>query len=404
MKHIHSMILLGTVVAGATACSASPDGAPSNSSATSHVSTAESTASISDRHGHRHGAIVPQLAKHTPTMEATTPDNGDQNPYGIAFVPRGFPAGGLLRPGDVIVSNFNNSQASGNLQGTGTTLVRTNDMGNPPDVFFTSPNPGLSTALGALRRGFVIVGNVPSTPTSPTTMLGQCNVLQQDVGQGQLTVLDRHANVVAILDDLPFVNGPWDLTIDDLDDHARVYVSNVLSGTVARIDLAVGWDTVQVKSEHQIASGYQIACNQSAFVVGPTGLARDVDRDVLYVASTMDNAIYEVKDASDRCTDSGTGRIVVNDSAHLHGPLGLVRAANGNLISAQGDAVNGDANQPSEIVEFTKDGHFVDQISVDMAQGGAFGIALDQKEDDPDDFRFAAVDDNVPNVLIWDVK
>jgi hypothetical protein len=51
---------------------------------------------------------------------STVPANGDLNPYGVAFVPPGFPAGGTIQPGDVLVSNFN---ASTNLQGSGTTIV-----------------------------------------------------------------------------------------------------------------------------------------------------------------------------------------------------------------------------------------------------------------------------------------
>jgi hypothetical protein len=36
-----------------------------------------------------------------PTVaESTIPTNGDVNPYGVAFVPQSFPAGGLLNPGD----------------------------------------------------------------------------------------------------------------------------------------------------------------------------------------------------------------------------------------------------------------------------------------------------------------
>ena len=41
---------------------------------------------------------------------STVPSNGDVNPYGVAFVPADFPAGGLLNPGDLLVSNFNNNQ------------------------------------------------------------------------------------------------------------------------------------------------------------------------------------------------------------------------------------------------------------------------------------------------------
>ncbi|MGD0040394.1 MAG: hypothetical protein ABSE84_08285 [Isosphaeraceae bacterium] len=56
-----------------------------------------------------------------PRTVSTVPANGDLNPYGVAFVPSVFPSGGLLTPGDILVSNFNNSI---NLQGTGTTIVK----------------------------------------------------------------------------------------------------------------------------------------------------------------------------------------------------------------------------------------------------------------------------------------
>jgi len=56
-----------------------------------------------------------------PMLSASTvPANGDQNPYGVAIVPYGFPADGTAHAGDILVSNFNNK---GNLQGTGTTIV-----------------------------------------------------------------------------------------------------------------------------------------------------------------------------------------------------------------------------------------------------------------------------------------
>src|SRR5579863_9182613 len=57
---------------------------------------------------------------------STIPPNGDLNPYGVAFVPRGFVAGGSLLPGDVLVSNFNSSS---NTQGTGTTIVKVTPHG-----------------------------------------------------------------------------------------------------------------------------------------------------------------------------------------------------------------------------------------------------------------------------------
>jgi hypothetical protein len=80
----------------------------------------------------------------------------------------------------------------------------------------------------------------------------------------------------------------------------------------------------------------------------------------------------------------------------LRGPLALVLAPNGNLLTSNGDAVNGDVAHPSEIVEFTRSGEFVREFNVDASQGGAFGIATVLAGYPR--FNFAAVDD-VPNTI-----
>ena len=72
----------------------------------------------------------------------------------------------------------------------------------------------------------------------------------------------------------------------------------------------------------------------------------------------------------------GEGTLIYADATHLHGPIGLVFAPNGDLITANSDAVNADPAQPSELVEFTTGGQFVGQFSVDPANGGAFGLAV----------------------------
>ena len=66
-------------------------------------------------------------------------------------------------------------------------------------------------------------------------------------------------------------------------------------------------------------------------------------------------------------------------------------APNGDLITANSDAVNADPNQPSELVEFTTTGQFVGQFSIDPNNGGAFGLALSSVGGK---LRIAAVDDN----------
>lgn len=333
-------------------------------------------------------AYADQLLPPPSVTSSTVPPNGDVNPYGVAFVPQGFPSHGTIGSGDLLVSNFNNSH---NLQGTGTTIVKIVPNGKPMVFFQGAPGLGLSTALGVLRAGFVIVGNVPTTDGTFKT-----------IKHGSLLVLNRTGNVVATWTPMNAgIDGPWDLTIYDQGDHAKIFVSNVLNGTVVRLDVMIDASGVHLLRHTQIASGYPFRGDPAAVVVGPTGLAYDAARDVLYVASTVDNRIFAVFGAGSTMYEGGRGVQIYADNQHLHGPLGLALGPNGHLFTANGDAVNADKNQPSEIVEFTRDGQFVAQLSIDPAQDGAFGIAFSQVMNNH--VQFAAVDDNGNNIIDWNL-
>jgi uncharacterized protein (TIGR03118 family) len=328
-----------------------------------------------------------QTVSTVPPTGTATPSNGDMNPYGAAFVPRGFEGQGELKAGDLLVSNFNNSS---NVQGTGSTIIRITPDGQHTVFFQGSSQLGLTTALGVLKSGFVIVGSVPT----------DANGVAQ---QGELLILDANGKVVSTLSDSALLDGPWDLVINDQGDFAQVFVSNVLSGTITRIDLSIpDGGTPMVESETQIASGYMHRTDPNALVVGPTGLAYDVKTDTLYVASTADNAIYAISDAGDTQRDHGKGKLIFNDPNVLHGPLGMVLAPNGDLIIANGDAVKADPNHPNELVEITTSGKFVSQFQLDSGNpGAAFGLAVTS---DNGVTRFAAVDDNTNTVHIWTVQ
>ena len=331
-------------------------------------------------------AFIPRLLNTT-----TIPANGDENPYGVAFVPEGFPWGGKIKTGDVLVSNFNDNA---NIQGTGTTVVSFSPGGPvaPPDTantFYSSPLMGLSTALGVLRGGFVVVGNVPTTG-------GAFPVLQ-----GALQVIDRNGNLVQTLTDAKFLDGPWDLAIDDHGGSAHIYVSNVANGTVSRLDVTVSAKHITVTRMTTIADGYTVQPNMAAVVLGPTGLAFDGRSGTLYVASTGDNAIYAISNANGATSPVHRGRLVFAGS-QLRGPLALRLAPNGDLLTANGDAVNADTAHPSEIVEFTPSGHFVRQYDVDASQGGAFG--LDVALDSDGAPNYAVVDDVTNSLSVYRLR
>ncbi len=317
------------------------------------------------------GPIVPNLPA-TPTISYTTvPSNGDLNPYGLAVVPAGFPGGGVLKAGDFLGANFNDKA---NTQGTGTTIVYVTPGQTPPVtalVFFTSQASGLSEALGVLRSGFVTVGNVPTTDGTFNT-----------IGAGSIQIIDRFGKVVTALSDPKLLDGPWASAVHDQGSTAQLYVSNVQSGTVERINLRAvkhhGQISLKITRMTQIASGYTVQPSAAAVVVGAGGLAYNAKNDTLYVAATGNNAIFAIPHASRTRTDHGVGTLIYQDAAHLFGPIGLALAPNGDLLTTNDYAVN-TANEPSnqarELIEFTPSGQFVGELSLDPGvQGAAFQV------------------------------
>jgi hypothetical protein len=331
--------------------------------------------------GDPHPAFLPT----PPVVASTVPPNGDVNPYGVAFVPAGFPKGGALAAGDILVSNFNDKA---NQQGTGTTIVDVPAGGGAPTVFFQGQaGLGLSTALAVLKEGLVVVGNLPTSD-------GTCATAQA----GSLLVINSAGQLVSTLTESD-IDGPWDMTVFEQGrGRLLIFVANALAGTVVRLDARVVPGGLTILSHTQIGSGYMHRCDPAALVVGPTGLVYDPARDVLYVASTEDNKVFAVRHAAETTHDAGTGRLVYEDSTHLHGPLGMAMAPNGDLLVANSDVINSDPNQPSEIVEFTTDGRFVKQLSVDPAQGGSFGLAVTESDGVA---RFAYVDDAANTLTIF---
>jgi len=317
-------------------------------------------------------------------MVSTVPPNGDVNPYGVGFVPNGFP-GNTLKPGDILVSNFNNSA---NLQGTGTTIIRIQPNGQR-SVFFqgNAQQKGLSTALNIVRSGFVLVGSFPSVD-------GTCGTATP----GGLLVLDANGNVVETITGYG-INGPWDMTVIDEGKDVTAFVANGLSGAIVRLDMELTPAGLAVQHSTEIASGYQHRCDPATFVAAPTGLVYEPAFDALIIASTLDNAVFAVPHAAQATNNQGTGTIIYQDPAHLHGALAMAKAPNGHLLVTQNDAINGDPKQPSEIVEFTLGGQFVKQVSVDPNQGGSFGLQTANLGNNT--AKLAAVNDNQNMLLIW---
>ncbi len=315
---------------------------------------------------------------------STVPANGDVNPYGVAFVPPSQTPMLTLSPGDLLVSNYNNVE---NLQGTGTTIIRVTPAGQS-SLFFQSDakHDGLSTALAVLREGFILAGSAP-------TFDGTCATATA----GSLLVVNQFGQLAQTITD-PDISFPWDMTVyNPGNGKFSAFVSNAITGNVVRFDLEVQGGQVQIMNKTVIGS-YRHQCDPATLFDAPTGLVYDQNKDVLYVSSTLDNAVFAISSALERDSNGGTGDLIYSDQKHLHGALAMTMAPDGHLLVSNNDVINSDPNQPSEIVEFTTDGQFVQQLSVDPNQGGSFGLNVYPGQYSS---KFAAVDDDQNKISIW---
>jgi len=86
----------------------------------------------------------------------------------------------------------------------------------------------------------------------------------------------------------------------------------------------------------------------------------------------------------------------------LHGPLGLIFAPNGDLITANADPAHfsPSATDPSEIIEITRSGTFVRKFSIDPNPGSAFAVDTNNNRHVS---QFVYIDDFVSNCTIWNL-
>jgi hypothetical protein len=324
------------------------------------------------------------------TIASTVPANGDVNPYGVVRVTKTV---GNLTEGDILVSNFNNSQ---NLQGTGTTIVDISPNGsvnlfaqiNPDKLPGPCPGGvGLTTALTFLREGWVIVGSLPTKDGSSATAKAGCLIVLSSAGKPVETFYGS------------LINGPWDMTALDEGNQATLFVTNVLNGTVAakgnvvdggtvvRINLGVSETTMPwIEAFDVIGSGFEERTDPAALVIGPTGvgLSRKCaegatsnctlrEDAVLYVADTLRNRVVAIPNALTRVTSADTGT-TVSSKGSLNGPLGLAIASNGDILTVNG--IDG------YITEITPEGKQVAKFLLDdngtpPGGGALFGLVGD---------------------------
>jgi hypothetical protein len=361
-KILTAMIGLGLA---ATACSSTSISTSSSASSAGPSAASTSSAQPAAFLGQLHG--LTQVA-------STVPANGDVNPYGVAVVPA---SGGRLTAGDILVSNFNDKA---NVQGTGTTLVEVSPAGKTSVFANISALPagqtcpggiGLTTALGILPGGWVVVG---SLPTSHGGVLPSLNPA------GCLIVLNDQGTVAETITNTD-IAGPWDLTVKSSATSAEVFVSNALGGntstqngvpvtgncTVVRLDLALSpASPPKLTGSTVVGTDFPWRANKAALVLAPTGLALG-GNGTLYVDDTLTNSVSAIPQSLTRTSPVTAVGGTLSTGGALNAPLGMTIAPNGDLVVVNGN--NGNA------VEITPGGKQVaTKTLIKNGAGDLFGI------------------------------
>ncbi len=336
------------------------------------------------------GSYLGGIHKHK-LLTSTEPDNGDLNPYALITAPA---SAGTIKKGDVLIDNFNNS---GNLQGTGSTIVDYSPATGQLTTFATIPQNltgcpggvGLSTAMAMLKSGWVIVGSAPSTDGTTKTL-----------GQGCLIILDSTGKVAGTITG-PDINDPWgNMAVIDNGGTATLFVSNAGFGigapgqpvqtkaTVLRINLTIPSGKMpQVTSKTVIAAGLPAQADASVFLIGPTGLVLAKNGD-LYISDAIGNRIVSLPDAATR-TDAATLKEITKDG-FLRRPLAMTLTPSGHLLvinGLDGNVVEIDPASGKQLGVKLIDG---DEAQTPPGSGDLFGIAMN-----PDNQGFYYVEDDV---------
>ena len=357
-----SMLGLGLVTTACSSTSSSTTSTPSTAPASSARPSAAAAVSF-----------LGQLRAGS-QIASTVPANGDVNPYGVAAVPA---SAGKLTAGSILVSNYNNKA---NVQGTGTTIVQVSpagrttlfaDVAKLPTGMACPGGIGLTTALGILPGGWVVVGSLPTTKGGALPGLDPagCLIVLNDQGTPVQTITSKN------------IAGPWDLAVTSTATSAQVFVSNALGGntstsngtpvtgncTVVRLDFDLSSAAPpMLTGTTVVGSGYPWQANKAAVVLAPTGLTLG-HNGTLYVADTQTNTISAIPQATTRTTAQAATAGLLSAGGALDAPLGMTLAPNGNLIVVNGN--NGNA------VEITPAGHqLTTRTLVKNGAGDLFGI------------------------------
>ena len=269
---------------------------------------------------------IAQLHAISVVSSTIDPMNSDLNPYGLVIVPPGAATTGSLLPGDILVSNINNS---GNVMGLGTTvdMIRPSDPHPAPKTFFSGAASPIAMVLNANATSIWIA----NFGFDQSGLTGNVDVVNN---KGKLFA---HGSI-----NDPRLEGSWGQGFNGQPVGGAIppvfFDTNTLTGDVYRLEHFVATSegpNFAGATITQIATLGQSGTTIND-VVGPQGMAWSKINDTLYIADPVNNRIVAVPHST---TTTGGSVYTVFIGKPLNQPAGIaLNPINGNLLIVnQGD-------------------------------------------------------------------
>jgi len=311
----------------------------------------------------RAASILQFLDTETTIGSTVDPTNGDQNPYGLDIAKI---SSGLIRVGDLVVCNFNDSE---NTQGNGTTVIALH------------PTPGASpthVAKDASLKGCDALALAPGGPIWAAAFVANDNPIVSPGG-----------SVISTLAGGPW-HGPFGQAFSSRPTpfgNASFYESNASDGSIVRINITNSGFTFNV-----IATGFAVNHGAPGSILGPSGLQYNNATDTLYIVDGANNSVVTFSGVStipaggitvSGLTFSGafaSRAHVLFSGSPLNGPISSALLSNGTVIVGN----TSDPSGQNLMVELSSTGSVLNVKNVDTGAAGAiFGMVAAQTSTNP---------------------
>ncbi len=218
-------------------------------------------------------SVLSQLTAKTTIGSTVDPENGDNNPYGLAIAPA---ASGPINAGDLIVCNFNNSSGT---SGAGTTIEDLSPTaGSMPKRIAQSSNiAGCDAlALGSTDNIWVAAYTANDNPIVEPTGVVKTTLASNfswDQPWGQIFASPSASSGITA--------------------NPAFYISQAANGSIV---------AVQITSTgfvfHQIVTDFPSTVSKQYGILAPAGLTYDPNSDTLYIVSSDTDSIVAISKVS----------------------------------------------------------------------------------------------------------